>query len=154
MIKYIFLILGALAILASCNRTSKEVTKSKKEKETKPAVVKANKIEKATAFEDFESFYTKFHEDSIFQIQRVKFPLEGYAIDTSEQSTTWSKNNWITHKNTVQKIDTSVFTIETNKQSNAYHEKIYIDGGGFSSERVFKRINGKWYLVKFVDEDL
>lgn len=154
MMKYILILVVLVSILGACNRTSKEVTKNKTKSETKVEVIKPKKTDKVAVYEDFESFYTKFHHDSIFQIKRVKFPLEGYAIDTSEQATRWSKNNWITHRNTVNKIDTAVFTIETSKQKNSYYEKVYIEGGGFSSERAFKRINGKWFLVKFVDEDL
>lgn len=141
-------------MLGACNRTSKEATKTKKQAELKKEVSTPKKVEKATVNEDFNSFYNKFHRDSVFQIKRIKFPLEGYAIDTSEQTTVWNKNNWITHRNTIDAVDTAVFKVETIKQVGTYYEKIFIEGGGFASERLFKRINGKWYLVKYIDEDL
>lgn len=149
-----FIPLLLILMLFSCNKTSKEVTTNNKKKSESPVLKPAKSLNKTSNYESFDPFYKKFHEDSIFQINRVKFPIEGYAVDTSEQATKWTKTNWIMHRNTVQKIDTSKFTIETNKQKNTYYEKIYIEGGGFASERFFKRINGRWYLVKFIDEDL
>jgi hypothetical protein len=138
-IQIIFIVV--ILFMASCNRSSKELTKAKT-------------VEKKTVYEEFDFFYKKFHADSNFQVKRVKFPLEGYAMDTAEQSKPWNKSDWIMHRYTVQSVDTSMFKIETSATNNLYYEKIYIEGGGFASERVFKRLNGKWYLVKFIDEDL
>lgn len=148
---YIILV---LLIVVACNRTSKEVTQTNEKTPEKTITTAPKKVEKTMVNEDFDGFYVKFHSDSTFQLKRIKFPLDGYSIDTSEASTSWAKNNWVMHKNTIQSIDTSMFKTEINKSNNSYSEKIYIDGGGFASERDFKRINGKWYLVKFIDEDL
>ena len=43
--------------------------------------------------EDFDRFYDKFHKDSIFQISRIKFPLDGAKFDSGEEMK-WSINNW------------------------------------------------------------
>ncbi len=136
-----------------CNRTSKEVTKTEPQI-AKPEVTKPKPIKKAATYESFNTFYKHFHNDSIFQISRIKFPLDGYAIDTSETAVKWNKKNWIMHRYNINDIDTSQFKVETTHDKNNYTEKIYIEGGGFKNERKFKRINGKWYLISYIDENL
>ena len=107
---------------------------------TKPTVKKVKP-------ENFNSFYNRFHSDSLFQISRVKFPL------ANSEKADIEKNNWIMHRSTINNIDTSMFKTKITKTDNYYKEVIYIEGGGFYLERVFKRINGKWYLTSFVDEN-
>lgn len=137
----------------SCNKTSKEFTKpDRKKTETQETSIKLTKH--TVPSESFDSFYNKFHKDSLFQLSRVTFPLKGYAMDTSENIMVWKKENWIMHKNTTQEMDTSIFKVETEKSPHLYKEKIYIEGGGYSSERVFQKVNGKWYLVQFFDQNL
>ncbi len=136
-----------------CNRTSKEVTKSNTQTE-KAKVTSLKPIKKAAVYENFNTFYNHFHNDSVFQVSRVKFPLKGYAIDTSEIPVNWKKDNWIMHKYNINDIDTALFKVETAHDKNSYTEKIYIEGGGFKNERKFKRINGKWYLISYIDENL
>jgi hypothetical protein len=137
----------------ACNRTTKEIT-STEQAETKPATAKPKPVVKTPVNESFEPFYIKFHKDSVFQMSRIKFPLQGYAIDTSEMPITWTKNNWVMHHSTIQQVDTSRYKVESELHNTYYKEKIYIEGGGFSAERIFKKLNGKWYLVSFIDEDL
>ena len=148
-----FLLFAFFVILFSCNRTSKEITKEVEIINT-PKRENKQPIKAPIPREDFNTFYNKFHDDSVFQIDRVKFPLKGYAMDTSESQLAWEKNSWVMHRNTIQDIDTSQFKINVEKTEYLYKEKVFIEGGGFASERIFKQINGKWYLVSFIDVDL
>lgn len=43
--------------------------------------------------ENFEEFNKKFHSDSIFQISRVDFPIEGKHVAGFEQYN-WNRKNW------------------------------------------------------------
>jgi len=142
-----------LAFLA-CNRGAKELTKAKDVPQTQTRSVVPNYAAKTTTVENFDQFYRKFHYDSLFQISRVKFPLEGYHMDSLEQKKEWHKENWLMHRNSVQTIDTTIFKVDIKKLDNQYQEKVIIEGGGFALEREFKRINGVWYLVRLIDEDL
>jgi len=137
-----------LLTISACNRTQKESVVEKAPDTEKHVTKKATKtaVKKATT-ENFNSFYKRFHTDSIFQISRVKFPvIKGENPETE-------KKNWMMHRATVSSIDTSMFKTKITKTGNYYKEVIYIDGGGFYLEREFKRINGKWYLTSFVDEN-
>lgn len=151
--KYLIFFIVLIFIAIGCGKTLKE---SSTHKESKP-LVKSTKPEytEATMFyEDFDKFYQKFHNDSLFQMSRVKFPLKGYEMDTTEQTKSWSKQNWTMHRAKISEVDTAVFKTDIEMNSNFRKERIFIDGGGFNSERVFKRINGKWYLTLFVNEDM
>ncbi len=50
----------------------------------------------------FVKFYKQFHEDSIFQIEHIQFPLAGLAIDTNNQDlsvdTFWQADTWKIHQ--------------------------------------------------------
>ncbi len=150
---YIILVFICLFFAFACNRTSKEITQQEKNTE-KTIPPKAEYKTKPLAPEKFDRFYQKFHNDSIFQVSRIKFPLQGYTIDSTGRHNAWKKENWVMHKIIVNHIDTSQFTVEKDLTSTTYKEKIYIEGGGFSATRIFKMFDGKWFLTSYIDEDL
>ena len=43
--------------------------------------------------EDFAQFDAKFHGDSLFQMSRIKFPLDGHGRDGIAEKE-WTKVNW------------------------------------------------------------
>lgn len=50
--------------------------------------------------EDFHDFYEKFHEDSIFQLKHIQFPLpqKVYILDSSDLVVDWRREIWEMHK--------------------------------------------------------
>jgi uncharacterized membrane-anchored protein YitT (DUF2179 family) len=137
-----------LLITSACNRTQKESTAEKTINTEKKVIEKpAEKFAKKVEVENFNSFYKHFHNDSLFQISRIKFPLK------KEDNFQIEKENWLMHRSTINSIDTSMFKAKVTKANNYYKEVIYIEGGGFYLEREFKQIKGKWYLTSFVDEN-
>jgi len=99
-----------------------------------------------SAQEQFEVFYKRFHQDSIFQMQRIQQPLGGYKIE-GQQMRTWQEVKWVTHKKGKGEIDESIYEINSEKQEGKIREKITIPNSTFLMERNFERINGKWFLV-------
>lgn len=113
-------------------------------------------ISKATDQEDFNTFFEKFTTDSLFQVERVKFPFR--VLWTTEDGDTvheTTKDNW-TH---------STFHYEetyATRQVDAYTQKIKnygdtvklelrgVDNGIFV-DYEFARDNGKWILVSGKD---
>ena len=53
---------------------------------------------------DFMDFYMKFHQDSIYQMEHIQFPLKGMpamAIDLAQDSINnfyWQEEEWKVHK--------------------------------------------------------
>ena len=109
----------------------------------------SNKLKRG---EDFDSFYQKFHNDSVFQISRVQFPLKGQQIYL-KGTRSWKKEKWIMIKAKATEVDRSVYDIKTLKKDDYYFEGIYCKNCVFSFEMEFRLINGKWYLVYLQEKD-
>lgn len=98
--------------------------------------------------EDFEAFYEKFHQDETFQKERIKFPLKGRYVDvTGEQP--WSETEWEMHLQKVTDIAEPDYDTEIIKKEDLVIDKVKLRDSGFYSERRFRLIKGKWYLVYF-----
>lgn len=103
--------------------------------------------------ENFNSFYDQFHSDSLFQMARIKFPLEGGNIDGFRKAK-WEKEDWNMLKIKIYDVDTTKFKINYKKTNTSFIEKCYAEDSGFSSEYRFKMMENKWYLVYALDKNL
>ena len=114
--------------------------------------------------EEFETFYQKFYDDSIFQISRVKFPLPGYnsnevsgipedfaqeqGINFDQEPFFWSKDSW----RLVEPLEKQDVDIQKalNESDTLVTEKLFIPNSGFLIEKRFERADdGKWYLTYY-----
>lgn len=96
--------------------------------------------------ENFDEFYNKFHNDSTFQMSRIKFPLEGGSVD-DQGNVEWTKENWTIMKKRIYDIDTTLYKTDFKKTSEKFVEKFWIENSGNSSEYRFELIDKKWFLV-------
>lgn len=107
------------------------------------------------AGESFEHFFSKFHSDSLFQMERIRFPLPGINTDEMAMDDTiyyWEAENWKMHHDV--NLDTTDFIVERNISDSLTVEKIYEENTGFIIERTFEKIDGRWYLVYYKDVNL
>lgn len=103
--------------------------------------------------EGFQNFYQQFHEDSLFQIAHISFPLEGLPpqADSStilNENFRWQKENWRMQK----KFDTQdgEFTKELAELgSGMIIEQITHKTGQFGMQRRFAKIGGEWKLIYY-----
>jgi hypothetical protein len=93
--------------------------------------------------ENFDEFYNRFHSDSLFQMSRIKFPLQGGSAEDVE----WTKENWNVLKTKIYDVDTSKFKIKYKRTDKKFTEKFWIENSGYWSEYRFEVIGGKWFLV-------
>lgn len=103
--------------------------------------------------ENFNHFYLLFHSDTVFQMERIQFPLEGGSYD-SENETKWNKKNWQLKKYTVYDVDTTQYKVEFNLTDTLVNERIYIPNSGFDFQCKYKLIDGKWFLIYCMDQNL
>lgn len=98
--------------------------------------------------EPFDEFYDRFHEDIDFQMERIKFPLEGenVSLDGGEP---WTKDDWEPHLQKVTEISDPDYDTEIIRNDKEVTDKVQLRDSGFSIERKFELINGKWYLVYY-----
>ena len=108
---------------------------------------------KKNSGEDFDKFYERFHEDSVFQVSRLKFPLEGMSIKGYERIQ-WTKDNIPLLKTKIYDVDTTQFKVTYKKTEKMFTQKVWIENSEFSSEYRFELIHKKWYLVYVLDQDL
>lgn len=116
----------ALALLPSCSSTKSKASRAKK-----------------IIIEDFDRFYDKFHKDRVFQLSRLKFPLQGH----SETGKKWTKANWNIMKGRIYDVDKSQYKVECKKTDKSFFQLVWIENAGFNSECRFELIDNKWYLV-------
>lgn len=133
-------------------------------------------IEVAKTSEDFDKFIKLFYSDSLFQLNRIIFPLENdikieqeYAdalkdsdnikITDEGSYVPYDKNNWVIINDTYFKNNDSIATIDSitykrrfYKTDNTVEENILYADDEFVIVRLrFKLINDKWYLIDYVD---
>lgn len=110
--------------------------------------------------EDFETFLKYFNSDSIFQINRVDFPLK------------ISESDWKNHYELADKIivlknyRTWDFTYEESfktRETSAYSQEIKVENNeakilrrgidnGWYVDYIFKKKDGKWRLITWIDQ--
>jgi hypothetical protein len=140
---YKTLMIISLCILASCQ--------SKKEEPSKELDFKDKLI---VTDENFDAFNERFHSDSVFQISRIDFPIEGISVSGFDKHN-WTKTNWeflkipVSEKTNIEDYEHSLV-----KTDSLITERFWIENSGFEVERQFKRINGKWFLIYYNDINL
>jgi len=104
--------------------------------------------------ENFEEFNRQFHSDSIFQLSRINFPIEGKLIEGFEKQN-WTSKNWELMKIPVlEKSSLYNYKHSVRKTDEVVVEKFWIENSDFLVERRFKKIDGKWFLIYYNDINL
>jgi hypothetical protein len=152
----LILVIFAMFALNSCNQKSK-INASPLTVDTKV---------KGVTGESFDEFSKLFYSDSLFQINRIIFPLESDIGNShsndSEDSTihVWKKENWVMLKNNFFKDSDSICSINgeiykrrIRRTNILVIESIYIEDSGFITTMKFSLRNGKWYLSDYTESD-
>ena len=110
--------------------------------------------------ETFESFFDTFSSDSIFQKNRVKYPLKELYADDLESSkmkvnliniSNYRYQDFTVDKNAMNN-EYGKYTIEIDKKSeSSVHYKHLGYDNGISITYKFNLIEGCWYLVEIED---
>jgi hypothetical protein len=108
--------------------------------------------------EEFDAFFNRFSEDSIFQLSRVNFPISYYSVDIENNKETYvySKEEfWYTDftkdREAVTLIEDAYETVIEEGISKTLYIRKGIDNG-IRIEYYFEmNEKGEWYLVKIID---
>lgn len=103
---------------------------------------------------DFLEFYMRFHQDSLYQIEHINFPLAGIpnlAYDMPEDSINafyWQSEDWKLHK-------AFNYSDEYSREYIQYSDKliseiIYEKETGYGIERRFSKTAGGWKLIYYI----
>lgn len=105
--------------------------------------------------EDFLNFYEKFHQDSIYQLDHIIFPLQGlpaYADSATmaDRSFRFQKEDWVLHKNFNDQDGQFVRTF--NKLSEGMMvEQIKNSDNGIGMQRRFAKRGEEWFLIYYAE---
>lgn len=142
------------------NRNSKLTTKISRLED------KFNEAYKEYSNEHFDQFVRKFSNDSIFQLSRIKFPLDYVTWKTlSDGQPDWygeidtmkiTANEWrhrdltIFHSAFLAKEVYDNFDMKL-RPTNERVVHIFVYETGVTTKYFLKAIEGKWFLVKVID---
>ena len=112
---------------------------------------------KPSQIEDFDDFFYKFRNDSIFQISRVQFPLRFEGLSdgyTKEEKSNINKQDWA-YK---QFFSSEEYYVEISKSPDIKEKEtgkrlLSFNGieNGIYVSYEFRLLNNKWFLIKWID---
>ena len=152
----------ALLLITACKPHS-STDGIEKEVKSDDAVLVMSVPETQTQYFDqmdvsFNDFIYKFMQDSLFQKERIIFPLH-YAIDGSLRHVTssqWSYDEMYINQDLYTLIYDSEKSMSTKSDSGLY--KVVVDNVYLQSQRIkqyaFVKREGRWFLKNIDDHDL
>ena len=132
-------------LLFSC----KEVNNNLKQNQTpKRNVLNKSSISK----ENFDVFFDKFSNDSLFQHSRIKFPLrnEVYNSDNKEyEISKIDKEKWKFFN--IKGLPANYIIKLSNKGDYQHVFNVQIIDTGVNVDYIFMALDGKWMLINIID---
>ncbi|SNY94786.1 DUF4348 domain-containing protein [Flagellimonas pacifica] len=110
--------------------------------------------------EIFDAFFERFAKDSIFQRNRVKYPLEWfYYKDVTDKAPTmeiveYGSSNYVDFTKDKEAFNNEYdkYEVEIEKKENHNLYKLLGIDNGIHVTYKFNLIDGCWYLVEILDE--
>lgn len=114
-------------------------------------IVKENTTNEISA--DFDSFYKKFHADSLFQTAHIVFPLVGLpnnvdSLTLAKGNYEWQAKDWRMHHSFEGMEDQFERSLSATGK-DLITEYIIQKGTSFVMERRFSKIGNDWYLIYY-----
>ena len=144
----------------SCINKKEEEKFSKKNEAIQEKIV-FEKSNQKDCNQDFEMFFEKFSRDSLFQKDRVKYPINySFYEDVMSEETTIeiirkpSEFDYINFKDDLEAKNKEYdrFSVVKEKKSDLFlYKRIGIDNG-IRETYSFMKIRGCWFLVSILDE--
>jgi len=94
---------------------------------------------------EFVDFFEMFHEDSLFQLAHIKFPLARSKQDSIQVP--WTKENWVMHRPFSD--FGGKFKRDFTVMGKLVIENIIDANGFFSMERRFAKLIDGWTLIYY-----
>ena len=138
--------LVSVLLLTSCNNKYKPKAEIKHFEDT-------TSLARTQEREDFDIFLNRFQKDSIFQKERIIFPLKNLLYNTDTESfdeRTINEKEWKFMN--FQNLPENYIKNITKLNNNEFNYNIQIEDTGVSVNYIFKIHNDKWYLVEIKDE--
>lgn len=105
---------------------------------------------------DFAVFYQKFHQDSLYQMAHIVWPLQGQTsvqVDSAhseKRPMQWQKETWHMH-HAVDFSDGDFIQEWTPMSETLLIERIRTKGANYALERRFAKSGNEWELIYYAD---
>jgi hypothetical protein len=96
--------------------------------------------------EDFFAFQQKFYSDSLFQLQRIEFPLAGTDPKGLDDEFYWDVDNWVQLRPV--EASESIRILPVVDMETWMRERMIVQDR-FYMEKQFTLIDGQWYLTSY-----
>ena len=99
----------------------------------------------------FEAFYQRFHQDSLYQIAHIQFPLQGVSSNPTDNHSAfrWELDDWRMHR-PFDEAESGFRSELTRLGVDFIIERIVHHQGLYGMERRFSRLGGdEWYLIYY-----
>jgi len=103
--------------------------------------------------ENFDDFFNKFRSDSIFQMERVNFPLTlvTWDIDDNLATEEIDRENWrhlkLEYKDEFGTREIDAYTQETKIYADSAKIELRGVDNGIHVDYVFNKVDGQWTLT-------
>ncbi len=118
--------------------------------------VKLPKDEAQGLTEDFVQFYDKFHNDSVYQMAHIQFPLEGYPSGSLADSIKdvasfrWTADKWVMHR--PMEANDSLYSRQFEQPMPIMVNEVIIDKKTkYGMMRRFLKRDSEWQLIFYSD---
>jgi len=151
-LRNVFYILILLVIFLSCKKEKNISIEIGKNLPSNTEVKVSKQVDN-----DFNVFFKLFNQDSIFQMSRVDFPLKIKTLDGE-----YELINQIVKKEEYRITEFLIGNTQTNHEYDNFKQDIVLGeeevivswvgiDNGIAVEFMFKKNNGKWMLITYVD---
>jgi Domain of unknown function (DUF4348) len=102
---------------------------------------------------DFLSFYQRFHDDSLYQLEHVTFPLQGIPSDADSATIVdgkfrWQKEGWVMH-HPIEDAEIQFSRSFKKISDEMVVENIKVAAGQYGMQRRFSKLGDDWYLIYY-----
>ena len=101
---------------------------------------------------DFLAFYQRFHDDSLYQLEHIIFPLQGIPAEADSATILdgkfrWQKENWVMH-HPFENAE-GQFARSLKKISDEMVIENITVAGQYGMQRRFSKSGDDWYLIYY-----
>jgi len=101
----------------------------------------------------FLAFYQRFHDDSLFQLEHVIFPLQGIPAEADSATIVdgrfrWEKEGWVMH-HPIEDAGTQFARNFKKITDDLVIENISVAQGQYGMQRRFSKSGDDWYLIYY-----
>ncbi len=101
----------------------------------------------------FAEFYDQFHQDSLYQVEHIMFPLAGFpadadSVDLSNNQFRWQKEGWVLHR-PFDDMDGQFERELLVLNDDMIVEEIKGVQADYGMQRRFSRLSDGWFLIYY-----